>query len=553
MAHGLKMAQGLPLGKLNRKALLATIIILLVLLGTYLFLNRGRQSTLYTYYPEATTVFLEFEPGEKLLQRFLVLVNSANHPEHKDKAFRKNLITKFNTTFEPRFSMGVWPDSPPKEAAPGKAQTPVPTLNNNVLVVFPLQNDQQTIKEIIQQFGGNAENFQQAEFQGISYYIDPQTESSFSVMNQNFLLTNSSRAMETIIQQKQGKESTVYDHPVNRKYLSLLPRRRDGTFVINASAYATGYHHRVQEEIDRQVGESALGGSVTRRLNRLSDVLPVTVGALRVKKGTLLHVQAYTPLLIENIGKPELKTELKELLHTTSQFQSGSLLPADTTFLLGFAGLDELFDLYRITLATPEEKSMFQGADGFLRMFNLELRKDVVGLLNGQTILASRSEASSPVILLKKSDAKQDTLDQLLAILTKSGLPVEQKEERLGKTTVTTLKTQRGEQETTISLGTLGSMIGIAPIEEFSNLVKVQERDTENLASKKLYRDMLDGLPKTAACLLYADLSEISKTKERLARYQWLEAISGTLTSKTASPSEEVINSHLVIKIKPAG
>ena len=487
---------------------------------------------LYRFYPDSANFYLQFKPGEQLSERFLVFLDSKARRIKTRDPFGEGLLEKFGTTFEPQFSFGIWPDQ--KDIT-----------SSQILLAFPLKQPM-TLNDLIARFHWQLDDFTRTRVLNTDVLTDKTSGSTLAVADNDFLVASTEDALTTALTTRFQQTPNVYDNTLNKKYLSKLPWRRDGTLIINNAAY-------LQQAL--QSGDQ-LPKPVIEKMRKFAGVLPVTLAAVSVEDNRYLHIKTVTPLMLQgfdssNFG-PDFRKDLRQTYTQTIGFKTPGAMPADTTLIIAWAGFDKFYDLYTQYLANPDEKMLAHLYGSILGSKNLDLRKDVVGLSEGEAAVALRQNSPYPILLLSRTPEKENTLHRLTDLLASSPIPVEQSTEQFGDISAQTLSVPR--KNIRVSYGGVGSVIGAGLSTQFADLVKVNEGQMQRLPSNSTYNRLMQGMPWYANGMFYANLHDAALSNapkpeifQRLAR--WVDAASGMIWAKKDSDDADLVYGQFTLML----
>lgn len=560
----------------TRKKIGLAFLVLLLAAGMVLWTRGGGvPGDLYRYYPASTGFYLELAPGEKLTRRFLAYLDeqatledkSAEQPpaqsatpgrrtpektaagsdaidqaarealKARQRRFRHAFLQKFNETFDPYFSLGAWPDPAAKPNATQLAEGA-----GYILIIFPLKENL-TPEAVLQRFDLPLSDFDRHQLKpqrgGVMNYLTSRENGvSLAVLDQKLLIANSAETMTATLRHGKSERGNVYDNPNNRTFLAHLPRFRQGTFVMNNSVYA-------QKALDPET----LGRSLGRQVAGMSGFLPLTVGAIDIKAGNVIGVRFITPLLLDALPNAAMKADLQALYQDRAHFDQARRLPADTRLMVGFAGADRIFDFYRDFLLTPEADRYLKVSGFFLNGFRLDLRKDVVGLLENRTVLASRNMGQKPALILMtdKDDRKDKTLDKLSALFASNAFPIKQKTEQVGDYSIRTLSVSDlvpNRRTEAVSYGTVGNSLVFATPVDFLDTLNVSRGQTSALSESPLYENLDNGMPATSSAFVFFRPGVPGQQRS------WLEALSLALWAEPFRPDQiDLLHGQLNIQL----
>lgn len=607
----------------NRTGLMALVaagVMLLVIVGVMLTRGpAGPEISLHQHYPENTGFYIEVAPGEDLVQRFLMFLDrqydqknglstdarttepatpldpeqsgtqaepsgeevTEESPEPEEPSepseqaeskeadtgvaipaetgsaaagsFQSALIEKFNTTFKPQVSLGVW-----LQPANGSGEDPetesseTESPKSESLVALPLK-EQLSLEALVQRFHSSPSEFTRKSAYGVDYFVNRDNRSTFAIVGNDLLIASTPKAMETVLEHHQENTPDVFENPVNRKYLALLPGNRQGTILINNTVYS--------EEVSR-FGGRRVQRQVAGQTGIYARYMPVTLIALYREGAQLLRLDTYTPFEVGNMKNQALAKGLRAWYRKQGDFQAAVDLPEDTTFFLALNGLDRAFDIYRAQGMSAEQQAGIKGFETVVQDFGLDFREDIVGLLEGEFVMAGRQENKTPIFLIEKNRQKERVLDRLSQVMAGGFKPVESEEERMGDVRARTFSMPASQSR--ITIGALRSAIGITSAETFPDLAKVKNGKKKSLRQAQRFRNIQGHLPSKGTVKFYVDIArERAQLERQLAKrdgpalsvnvpeYEWLDAMGGVFWVRQYRTGEDLIRGRIILQLRP--
>lgn len=552
------MAQIIPLKGLlqNKWAYVGLGGAVIAAIGGYAWwqMMAAKVSPLHVYYPERTTFFVEVEPGEAIAKKMLrwldaqsnvqknadkQAVSKSGQPVAKPEAnlkqepFRQALIDKFDTTFKPQFSMGLWSalDKASQTTPPQNRAKKIERLSNgHALVILPLKQPLD-FAAIVKRFNGDLSAFEMHTQGKTPYFIEQNADgkNTFAVIDQKLFMANNPAVIVDLIQHLNVKQTArtdknVFEHPTNKRYLSLLDINRNGTMIINNTAYA-----QQLKQVSRMV-PSTIPSAIQNRVLLYADVTPLTMGALKIKDGRQLEADFYMPLNLKALHNEKLSAEIKGLYQEKKPLAGGQYLPQTTTFLLDAQSLDRWYDLYQHHLMPKEQLAQLQQMAVLLSLVQLNWRNDIVGLLSGETVFASFNANPIPVFLLEGTKSKLDSYNRVLDLVVSGKFfPVRHDEVQIGNVAVHSFEIPK--QHERVSVGTLEKsgkekMVTFAQASDFEQLVNVKDKKLPTLADDPAYKSLVGAFPKNLALFLYSDVDANQRVFQRTLKEARLTATS---------------------------
>jgi hypothetical protein len=568
----------------KKKIVLASILILVLAsaFGFYQFIIHafGVPGNLYQYYPASTGFYLELAPGEKLTRRFIAYLDeqvsavetaqnqsssvsarpengvsikaprSAEHkkdspnrsagstlpsidtppnsPEslNKRSGFRRVFLQKFNDTFSSYFSLGVWPDAT-------DAHRPV-FDGGHVLVIFPLRENM-TLDAVVRRFELDIKDFNQQKHHNIAYIEEKNSGTTLAILNQKLLIANTAAGMQSALAHYEKHAPNVFDEPNNKRYLFHLPWLRQGTFVLNNSVYDQASEGKEAQQ--KRVPASPMAG--------FAKLVPVTVGSIQAMPNQRLAIRFMAPIVLSSLTDTGgLRASVQNLFQGTQSFPQARQLPQDTGMMMGITGMDKFYDFYHDFMMPVDTARWLKMMDMILLGFRIDLRRDIISLLENRTVVASRIDApNSLIVMLDKNEQKDKNLDKISSLLSTNAFPIKQEMAQIGDLSVKTLSLpvpiSRSSQNQ-LSYGTIGTLLVFATPQDFKKTVEVVNQEQPSLAANPSYKAVMDGLPEKSNFLMYLNVKEkapIAKQATQLQNpAQWLDAIGLSLW---ATPQEK--------------
>ena len=509
---------------------------------------------LYRYYPQSTGFFLELAAGDQLTQRFLNNIDQQNamnearslqinaDPKLRQAAlkrteeqrkFRRGFLEKFNSTFDPYFSIGSWqpeqPASPELASKKGEAVTsdseaaPSARQEPEALIIFPLkkgQRDNQTLPQLLQQFGHNVSDYDNKTYpvaskkdEPVQYLLHRDSKAAIAILDGNFLVANSEQAMITALRHVVEKTSSVLDEPLNKRYVAKLAKKRDGIMLLN-NQVASDAAESLQSGIPN--GEMMTGTA----MKKIMAVMPVVVAAIDLRRDNQLGIRLVSPIMLSSMEDPVFKSDLQRLYERPVSLDSAKSLPQATTMYLSVAGLDRWFDFYANHFATPQQVVGAQMMQAQLKGAGLDFRQDVVGLLAERAVLAADPAHQSVLLLLKTSSQKEAALQRINAALSKMLPPQAFSSEQVENVSLNTLMLPSRVRPLKIGYGKVNGSILVAPMNNATQAVQVSKGRAANLDRAPLYRNLTHSMPNKASVMLYWDMREMAAKMAAVGRPQ---------------------------------
>ncbi|MBX2860188.1 MAG: DUF3352 domain-containing protein [Vampirovibrio sp.] len=551
--------------KKGSKAPLLVGLALLVGGGIFLWQQFGGQGSdgpvnlhLNKYYPQATSFYIEFGPGEKLVATTFDNIKnvrdsiedakasqepgsplaqlpsvsgapkSANQAPHvletdtldspdavtttseSQTDFLDQLSENFNTLFKPYFALGIWP----KASVEGHIDVQAPM---DVLMVLPKKDNATDVPAIITQFKGDPASFTITEFEGTKIYTSRRKDTVLASHNENLLVSGNAKTVEEALKLYQAGGKNIFDAPSHSKYLAKLPEVRYGTLLIDNTDYIASSIAAMDEAPENQyVNKDALN-----RMKQVARLAPLSVAALQVSGEDRININSYTPLMMEEVTDAGLKQTLLSLYKESATFSAQKSLPDDTLLMVSFAGMDKSVDFFLSFMPDQQRQGMLAFAQMMLAQYELDFKQDVVAFFSGETSVAVRPEDfaqnnSLPIILLKGDEHKTATLDKLSKMMTTMKVPV--KSSKVGSVAAKTL-TVPGQDPLDVSFASIGKTdaqnVAIASTQNMQDIVAVNQGQADSLSKNASFKEMAKDFYSKGNVMFFADLGKISELSKQ--------------------------------------
>ncbi len=522
------------------KAVIGVVLLALVVVGVMFFMNRpGDKETLSVYYPENSAFFLEFQPGGQLVQGFLNFVEEQEAEAQAmlkqqgldanlklpdtQNGLSKDLAKNFSRKFKPQFSVGVWPKT---------ADSTARQMDAYYVMILPLQKPDMAVEALLPELERKAEDFTKKEYKGVPYLVENTPSSPggrptvMAVHEGNFLVTEYPEALQTALDTRMEKKPNVFDRSENKKGLAKLPADRQGTFIVNNKVFAA---------------------DPDPNLDRANKLVPFVFGALRVRDDSLLLADFHMPVFLENIEDAEVRQAVQGLLKDEKNpFRAASVLPGDTRFFVSLGHLDGLLNVKFDHFSSQDEQKNLMGAQMMLGMMEIDLRKDIIGLLNGEVVVAMRENGnvpmnrSIPMLLLSKSQEKDASLNKIKKLASSGMIPLQAKQEQMGSVSVDTYMVPVEGGAKRFGLAAISNdMVALAEASDMDDLVGITDRKEQPLKETALYKELTQGLPGKGTGMLFVNLEGTPS--------EFIRAIAGVFDSE----NDQSFTGHVVVKLAP--
>ncbi len=521
-------------------AIISVMVLAIIGVAAYFFLNPSQTEGLYVYYPKDTIFFVELEPGEELAKSGLAfyknqeakaqaVLKKSNTSLPKSSAKSSDglmdtlLAKEFTTLFKPHFSLGSWAKKETSTATPG--------TEGHLLAVIPLLDPEMTVETFVPKLEKALGDFKTTEHQKVTI-LTSKTDSALSlaVYQKNLMVTSGEEAMVEALDHIANKEEHLYDLAAHKTGISKLPQGRIATIVANYSELPAQPDKKVQE---------------------LQNMFPYLYGAGRLEQGKEMMLwDVYVPFFMDKVKNEEFQEALRGFFAADkNNFKAAGTLPDDTQLFLSLGRMDELINIgiEQFGKGNAEFQKNLAGAQFMLGMMKIDLKKDIIGFFHEEVVLAIRKSTGAqksieenqniPMLLTSDNTNKASTLKKLITVASGGMLPVQHKNEQIGDVSVDTFVAPGQPQR--ISVAQLGSgMIAVTDPVEMDFLINVNKNQTPALKESKLFKEMTSSLPTTGMSMIFMDMNGADEQ---------IEGFAGTLDSK----DEKGFEAHITIKLKP--
>lgn len=537
------------------KALLIMTVLGLIAVSVIVWaMNRPSQSRMvtdaYQYYPENTAFYMELAPGDKLAGRFLQGLDNLRAMTKKDNAHSNMQIeTLFKKDFEPAISFGVWMPSEGDATTSTQKEAPV-------LLVIPVKKGV-TLETIAADLNIPSDEYSIIKVDDASV-IQGKTNHPPVALHQDHLLAASS--MEVLKQALQERKTpqTLLDNPLYKNNLGLLPQQRQGTVLMSNKALQ-------QLPKDNGAADANLEMFVEFQ-KQLQAATPVMLASITVNQDQYLHFDAFTPVDLAKIENEAFRKDVKSLYQAQASFDLANMLPKDTVMFGGMAGLANYYDLYMNHFADTQGKQNMEQVAAQLKMMGLDLRKNLISLVDGKSGIGVVAKQGQPDVLVffNNTPDTQKTLEQFGMIaaqmtggrLTDKQMDADHSVKILESRQLPVKMAFSEVQKDTLVLGTQNGLEG---------MYSVQQKKAPSLKDNALYKELSAALPDKANGVFFVDLDQGAKMLDELAQKtprrslpgdelkfkQVLGGIEGIAGSNTVQ-GEKMLKGHLIIKLSDA-
>ncbi|MGE0200108.1 MAG: DUF3352 domain-containing protein [Candidatus Melainabacteria bacterium] len=556
--------------KSQRNLAIVMVVLALSVLGWVIIGQQpGTTSRLAAYYPQATSIYAEIQTNPQRGRRLLAVLEDAllspakpDTKNNKDTAvepagdIEKALVAHFAQTFEPQISLGTWMPT-------DHGQMTDPRMD--ALMALPLRKPQ-TLGNLLTQLDLPADAFATATLKNIPYAIHHETQVALAVVHNVLLVANTVDTLIATIEQLPGNvmregpdpRTSLLKRPATQRYISLLPRGKDGFFIVDHAAL----HRELKASRPSGGSPSETSGATGSLLVR---ILPVTVGAVHLDNNApRVDLETFTPLVLKNLNNTRVIAPLRRLFNTAQPIHAPQMLPESTAFLIATTTADQVYDLLTSRVLSKNNLNQIHSAEKFLSMFNLKLREDVVGLMAGEVALAAPSATEKnviPTILMAQTQDKVKTMTRVTNILGSGLIPVKRKSEQIQNIPVDTFSLPGKPLQ--LTTGNLGRMIAISTGANFTDLITTTQHPEQSLAHQALIQELAKRTPPKQLMMIYSTMdtrddtlrkqlnaSHQAAAAARLTQSGWLEGMAGALWARRVSDKEDLLLGRLLLQLK---
>lgn len=539
-------------GASNKTPLIVMSVVgLLVVSALAYFLTRPPKSPmvteLYKYYPDNTAFFVELSPGDKLSSRFFSGMDKLR-AMHKDSPQQDNmqLSQLFQKDFEPQFSAGTWKADPKSESD---------TLP--FLMVIPTKKGV-SMDTLTQDLHLPANSYSIQKEGDATFLQSKSAHTPILALHQNHLLVSNDAAILKTALEDYKTPSSLLDNPLYKNNLKLLPTERQGTVLA------------LTEEF-RDLSQQAPSPAKNPTLDNLSELqqklqaaTPVMVASVKVDKDQFIHFDSFTPVDLAKVEDTAFRKDIQSLYSHQATFQLSQILPQNTVLYGGMVGLADYYDLYINHIATKEDKTSIESFENQLKMMGLDLRKNLISLLDGKSAIGVTASTGQPNILLflNSTPDTQKAIDQfgmMAAQMTGGKMNDKQVE---GDHTLKVLESPMMPIKvaySNVDTGTLafGTQAGLEEV------YAIEQKKSPSLNENKLYKELSASMPSKVNGLFFINLQEGAALVDELAKKspasaasrknqvkELFSGIEGVAGSNTLDPSN-VLKGHVTVKLTP--
>lgn len=494
----------------SKKPLIVMSILGLLVMAVIAFVfTRPPKSSLvvadlYKYYPENTAFYMEVAPGDKLSSRVFQGVDnlrtmSGGTPGHGEV----KIADIFQKDFQPAFTVGMWVPAEKADAAPQSGEPPF-------LMALPLKSNV-TPATLASDLKVSMESFNTVK-EGDSMILESKTGQHPPIaFHKNTLLVASTADVLKQALAEYKTPATLLDNPLYKKHLSLLPAKRQGTILA--------LNNELKNMPQAKVGQNPGIQKIAELQKQMSAATPVTVAGINISNDELITLDAFTPVDLAQVENEAFRKDIQTLMARQETFDLPQILPEETVLYGGMMGLGQYYDIYMNHFADEKGKASTEQIQSQLKMLGLDLRKNIISLLDGKSAIGIIAKQGTPDILLfLKHDADtQKTMDQfgmMAAQMTGGKLADKDMGENhmakvLESPAIPVKVGYSNVKEDTLVLGTQQGL------EEMYN---VQQKKHPSLGDSKLYKELAATMPAKVSGVFFIDVEQGSVLLDGLAQ-----------------------------------
>ncbi len=549
-------------GAANKKVLIIMSVVGLLVMATVAWVLTRTAKTnmvteLYKYYPENTAFFMEVEPGEKLASRFFTSLDkmramSANKTAQAGHNDIK-LASLFEKDFEPQFSAGTWVAGNKGQNASEPAQAGAARQDNPFLVVVPTKKGV-TMETLAKDLKVDMANFEQKKQDDATLLVSKNQQHPPLALHDGHLLIADSEATITSALGEYKTDETLLDNPLYKENLALLPAEREGTVLT--------LNGEIQQLSENDVKDPTMQ-NVVQLQKEMQAATPVMVGSIEIDKDQYIKFNSFTPVNLSKIQKEGFRKDVKDLFAKQATFTLPNILPENTVVYGGMVGLGQYYDMYVNHIANAEGKQAISNFEKQMQMMGLDLRKNLVSLLDGKAAVGIMANAGNPEMLffLNYTPDTEKTLSQfgMMAAQMTGGKVADKKVDE--QHTIKVIESPAmpirvaysNVQADTVVLGTQAGV---------ENVYAVEQNKQPALDENKLYKELAGELPSKVSGVFFVDLAKGAALIDDLSRRaprganaaqqaNMKELLSGFegIAGSNSMEGEKMLKGHLTIKL----
>lgn len=538
----------------NRKALIYMSILGLIVMASiaYVFTRPPKTSMitdLYQYYPQNTVFYLEIAPDEKLLSRFFQGLDKLRAISSEVKRDEVNLETIVKKDFQPALSLGAWkPESATGDSATAKPQEPP-------FLAVILTKSGFTLESLATDLKIPANEYTIAKEGDVTYLESKASPNHpFLASHKSYLLiANSKQTIQQALKEYQAP-GTLLDNPTYKKHLALLPKDRQGTVL----ALTSELQNMPQQEKMAQQDETFR--KLAEIQKQVQAATPVMLGSIAIDKNQFITFDSFTPVDLANVKDEAFRKDIKTLLEKQATFNLTQFLPKETVAFGGMVGLGNYFDMYMNYVTDEAGKKSIEGIQNQLKMVGLDLRKNIVSLLDGKSAVGVVAKKGQPDVLLflNHNAETHKTMEQFgMMAAQMSGGKISDK--KIDETHVVkvlespAVPMKIGYSHVGSDTLVLGTQAGL------ENLYEVQQSKAASIAENKLYKELAASMPEKASGVFFVDfrqgtalIDDLTKNQPESKQEKSLKTLLGGIEGAAGSnmiDKDMMIRGRLTVKL----
>lgn len=490
-------------------------------IGFWLFQqNQPKMVTeLYRYYPQNTAMFMEIKPSQTLASKIVRGLDSLSSVIRQKQGLPNTQLLSelFNKDFEPTLAAGVWQMAEPAKAQQGKFLAVI-TLKKGV-----------SPQTILTDMKLNPNQYEQSDYNGAKLFINRSSQApSMAFHNNQLLLSDTEDTLKASVDEYKTPESLL-TQPFIKQHIGELPAQREGTILVVSSE---------MQALTPKNTRNQLQAPLEAFQEKIRPAFPGTLAAIQVSNDRLIKVESSSPMDATQITDATLRSDMVALLGKKGAFSMPGTLPESTTLFAGMVDLAGYYDFFLKYIAPSDSQKMVEQASAQLKVMGLDLRKNIVALLEGPTAVGVANVSTPPQIalFLNHSADTVKTLDQLSALAAQmtGGRVVEKQLDSQTKANIiesrfipVSLGYSAPEQKPLV-FGTTSAL---------ETMATVSSGKAPAFGNTALYKELTSGFPQQLNNIFFLNTHNTS---------QWIDALSQGRSAKQAAGSlaiKQLLNS----------
>jgi Protein of unknown function (DUF3352) len=469
--------------------------------GDYL---RPRMVTkFYRYYPPQTIFYLEASPGEKLSLNLFkrietLLASSGNNLNTQDVP----LAEVFQKDFQPTFSYGIW-------AAKGTLGSHSVNQATPTLIAVSLKPEV-TPKTLAADLKVPMDNFQVTSQGDAQILISKNPQYPLLAFHDHTLLiANSTNTLNQALNAFKTQNSLL-NNALFKWNARLLPKERQGTLF--SSLQMQFYpNEQTQNKTIRNI-------LLLQRL--MQKAAPVLVASIRFERDQIIHFESFTHMDLSQLPDDSFRKDFQRLFQKQESLNLAQVLPQDTVFYGSMVGLGGYYDLFNSHIADEDVKKTVSTLNNQLKIFGLDLRKNLISLVDGESAIDIVEHQNHPdlLIFLTQNPDNQKTMDQLGMVAAKMsrGAILEKNVDSTHSIKLVAspaFPLQIGYSNFQNDVLVLGSKAGL------EGLYERQQKKQSSLKDSRLYQDLFPMMPSKVNSVFYVDVHQVMALLDQLVQH----------------------------------